>query len=474
MKNKYLLSLLAALGFSGCGNNNEIWDEPCYYGPGPVWTPDIIISSQVQNEEKETINGIRVVSSYMNQEDSLITDTAYTESREIEHYTVSGIAINTFKFKEYPPKDTEMYLEYTDVDGEKNGAYQTKRLEYKTLEKREKSLYLKRRKRRRKRRLRMKRIIPLTPRRWLALEIFRRMKHERVEEHPLRQLFWECTLRCNVRCRHCGSDCKSSPATPDMPLQDFLKVLDSIATHTNPHDVFVIISGGEPTVREDLETCGKEISRRGYPWGMVCNGLCLTRERLHNLIRSGMRSISISLDGLKDVHNWMRRHPESFDCAVNAIREITAIPELTFDVITCVTRRSLPQLPAMKELLISLGVKRWRVSTIFPVGRAAEEPEFRMNGEELKQVLDFIRDTRKEGIIRASYGCEGFLGNYEGEVRNTPFFCSAGISVGSVLIDGSISACSSIRSNYHQGNIYQDDFGKYGKRNSSLIATVHG
>ena len=70
----------------------------------------------------------------------------------------------------------------------------------------------------------MKRIIPLSPRRWLALEIFRRMKRERIEEHPLRQLFWECTLRCNVRCRHCGSDCKSSPSTPDMPLEDFLKV----------------------------------------------------------------------------------------------------------------------------------------------------------------------------------------------------------------------------------------------------------
>ena len=21
--------------------------------------------------------------------------------------------------------------------------------------------------------------------------------------HPLRQLFWECTLRCNLACRHC-------------------------------------------------------------------------------------------------------------------------------------------------------------------------------------------------------------------------------------------------------------------------------
>ena len=143
MRNKYLLSLLAALGFSGCGNNNQTSAEPCYYGPGPDWTPDIIISSQVQNEEKENINGIRVVSSYMNQEDSLITDTAYTESREIEHYTVGGIAINTFKFEEYPPKKSEMYLEYTDVDGEKNGAYQTKKIRIQDLGKEGKVTLLK-------------------------------------------------------------------------------------------------------------------------------------------------------------------------------------------------------------------------------------------------------------------------------------------------------------------------------------------
>ena len=81
MKNKYLLSLLAALGFSGCSNNN-VWDEPCYYGPGPDWTPDVKLTTQVQNEDEDTINGIRVVASYKNQNDSLITDTAYTESRD--------------------------------------------------------------------------------------------------------------------------------------------------------------------------------------------------------------------------------------------------------------------------------------------------------------------------------------------------------------------------------------------------------
>lgn len=54
-----------------------------------------------------------------------------------------GIAINTFKFEEYPPKKSEMYLEYTDVDGEKNGAYQTKKIRIQDLGKEGKVTLLK-------------------------------------------------------------------------------------------------------------------------------------------------------------------------------------------------------------------------------------------------------------------------------------------------------------------------------------------
>lgn len=65
---------------------------------------------------------------------------------------------------------------------------------------------------------------------------------------------------------------------------------------------------------------------------------------------------------------------------------------------------------------------------------------------------------RKEGRIKTSYGCKGFLGPYEGKVRDHLFSCQAGLSVASVRIDGAISGCTSIRSSYSQGNIYQDDF----------------
>ena len=70
---------------------------------------------------------------------------------------------------------------------------------------------------------------PLTLRKKLALELWR--QHENIvrKEHPLKQLFWECTSRCDLKCRHCGSDCKMQPESKDMPKEDFLRVLDSIA-----------------------------------------------------------------------------------------------------------------------------------------------------------------------------------------------------------------------------------------------------
>ena len=301
-------------------------------------------------------------------------------------------------------------------------------------------------------------IEPLTFRRKLALEIARYMENKRVKEHPLRQLFWECTLRCNLNCRHCGSDCKKTAGIVDMPKEDFLRVLDSVAKRTDPHKVFVVVTGGEPLMRQDLEACGRAIYERGFPWGMVTNGLFLTRERLDALMAAGLHTATVSLDGFANDHNWMRGNPHSFDRAVNAIRMMVDTPGLVFDVVTCVNKHSLPRLEELKEFLIHIGLKRWRIATIVPMGRAATDPELQLSNEDFRRVMEFIRATRKEGRIRLDYGCEGFLGNYEGEVRNRFFACQAGVTVGSVLIDGSISSCSSIRSDYHQGNIYEDDF----------------
>ena len=118
------------------------------------------------------------------------------------------------------------------------------------------------------------RVEPLNIRRKLALEIARYLEKQQIKEHPLRQLFWECTLRCNLNCRHCGSDCKKTAGIMDMPLHDFLRVLDSIARKTDPHRVMIVVTGGEPLIRKDLEECMSECP---CP---TCGGRRLKKEAL--------------------------------------------------------------------------------------------------------------------------------------------------------------------------------------------------
>ena len=292
----------------------------------------------------------------------------------------------------------------------------------------------------------------------IALELHRQVENDSRKSHPLRQLFWECTLRCNMHCRHCGSDCKVSSLSPDMPFEDFRKVLLRVREKYDPHRIMIVLTGGEPLMRSDIERCGRAIYDMEFPWGLVSNGRLMTPRKIDALLASGMHSATISLDGFEDDHNWMRGTQDGFSHAAKAVEVLAKEPGIKFDVVTCVNTRNYTSLPEFRDYLISLGLKRWRLFTVFPAGRAANDPELQLSPERFRGLLDFIAATRREGKISASFGCEGFLKEYEGKVRDGLFTCQAGLTVASVLCDGSISACPSIRADYHQGNIYRDDF----------------
>ncbi len=298
-----------------------------------------------------------------------------------------------------------------------------------------------------------------------GISIFHKIKLEagrgkltgRKRRHVLQQLFWECTLRCNLNCRHCGSDCRADSSIADMPLEEFLPVLDEVAEVTVPSETLVITTGGEPLMRRDLAECGRQITSRGFLWGMVSNGMLLTEQKLQELVDAGLRTIAISLDGLADDHNWMRGNTDSFERAVIAIKALTRC-NITWDVITCVNRRNFSTLQMFRDFLIGIGVKDWRLFTVFPSGRAKNNDEMQLTPTEYRKLMEFIVNVRKSGKINLNYSCEGFLGRYENKVRDHQYFCQAGINVASILADGSISGCLSIRGEYHQGNIHTHSF----------------
>jgi radical SAM enzyme (rSAM/lipoprotein system) len=298
--------------------------------------------------------------------------------------------------------------------------------------------------------------IPLRKR--IALKLHKKYKRNESIIHQLNYIFLECTLKCNLSCIHCGSDCKKDSLVKDIPAKDFLKAIEQIIPIVNPNKTMVVFAGGEALLRNDIENMGAQLYDWGFPWGIVTNGMLLNKQRLNSLINSGLRSITVSLDGLEASHNWLRNHPNSFKKAFEAIKLLTSTKGLRYDVVTCVNPCNFEELGQIRDLLIGIGVKEWRVFTIFPVGRAKEELRLQLSAVQFVEVFDFIRQTRTEKKIKLSYGCEGFLGNYEGEVRDSFFFCRAGINIASILADGSISSCPDMRDNFIQGNIYNDNF----------------
>lgn len=292
----------------------------------------------------------------------------------------------------------------------------------------------------------------------IAFSLIRQHYKNEAKLHKLNYIMWECTLRCNLSCRHCGSECKTDASVKDMPKEDFFRALDEVADIIEPNKTMIVLTGGEALVRKDIEEIGLELYRRGFPWGVVSNGLALTEQRIESLLNSGLRAVTISLDGLEENHNWLRGNSRSFSQAWSAAKILAKSPEVRFDIVTCVHQRNFGELHELKEMLIAGGVREWRIFTIFPIGRAKEYPELQLPSDRFKQLFDFIKETREEGRIRLNYGCEGYLGNYELEVRDNLFHCKAGINVASVLVDGSISACPDLRSNFIQGNIYKDNF----------------
>lgn len=292
----------------------------------------------------------------------------------------------------------------------------------------------------------------------IALELFRKHKANESKIHQLNYIFWECTLRCNLQCIHCGSDCKKDSSIRDMPASDFMKSLDEIRGIVNPNKTMIVLTGGEALLRKDIEQIGKSLYKRGFPWGIVTNGMFLNEQKLASLLNSGLRSVTVSLDGMEKSHNWLRGSSKSYYHALNAISLLPAVQDLKYDVVTCVNQKNFKELKQIKDLLIELKIREWRIFTVFPIGRANEHKELQLEPAEFKQLFDFISQTRKEGEIKLNYGCEGFLGRYEHEVRDNFFICRAGINIASVLADGSISACPNLRENFIQGNIYNDNF----------------
>lgn len=280
------------------------------------------------------------------------------------------------------------------------------------------------------------------------------------EEHRLNYLFWECTHSCNLRCRHCGSDCGGKMSAEELTTEEIMEAFRSISCNFDARTIMVAVTGGEPLMRADLFEVMKYVTSLGFRWGMVTNGTLVDHKAVEKCRDAGMSTVTVSVDGLAETHDYIRRLNGSFDRSINALKLFKSSGYFSVvQATTCVSDYNFDELRRMYDLFKSTGVDEWRLLTVNPIGRAKDDSRFNISSDQLVKLLDFIVESRRKSGMRVTFEEEGFLGpDYEGRVRSSPFYCPAGINIASILCDGSISACPNLPRSLIQGNIRVDDF----------------
>ena len=223
-----------------------------------------------------------------------------------------------------------------------------------------------------------------------------------------------------------------------------------------------VITGGEPLLHKDLDVIAKHISSKQMRWGMVTNGMLLTKKRLKSLIDAGIYSLTLSLDGLEDSHNFLRNSKRAYSKVMQALDALGESDLAYKDAVTCVFPSNINQLDEIAEILINKGINSWRLFRIFPSGRAKNNDLLELSFEQTQQMLNWItthkKSLKKRGLD-VNLSCEGFLPfDKDIKVRNQAFFCRAGINIASILSNGDITGCSNNHESFYEGNILKDNF----------------
>jgi radical SAM protein with 4Fe4S-binding SPASM domain len=190
----------------------------------------------------------------------------------------------------------------------------------------------------------------------------------------------------------------------------------------------------------------------------------LTPARIERARRAGVGKISVSIDGLAQTHDELRGSAGSWRAAVDAARRIAG-SGIDLSVNSQINRLTMPELPAIADLLVEIGARSWMVILTAAMGRAADAPALMLQPYHLLQLFPLLASIKLErldpnGIAFFPGNNVGYFGplaetlRYGAERGHAWSGCAAGDATLGIEADGSIKGCPSLPSaDYVRGNV---------------------
>ena len=283
-------------------------------------------------------------------------------------------------------------------------------------------------------------------------------------------LVFEVTSRCNLDCKMCYY----TKGKEELSLESIHSIFATKLKPFNFKTCYIV--GAEPFMRDDLKEVCKIIKKENIELAIQTNGTLLNKSRIREL-KPFISQIDISIDGLSETHNAIRRKKGAFEKTVDGIKICQELG-IPVRVNTVILNENLEELEKLIDTLASLNIKDIDLSLVVHSNEDEiantlkisglkdneiytaksnallyKEPQAKIKEQILRLQGPTIHNSRFTITLSPSLLTSDFDAVYDGSIRKyNELSCGAFWNV-RIAPDGNIIYCPLIRRSF--GNLLQ-------------------
>lgn len=251
----------------------------------------------------------------------------------------------------------------------------------------------------------------------------------------------ELTHRCPLQCGYCSNPVNLLKANQELPAEVWIDVFEQAA------DLGILqvhLSGGEPTLRQDLEAIVASLSARKVYTNLITAAVTLTRDRVASLAEAGLDHVQVSFQGARPetterVGYYKNAHQKKLQAAA-WVKELG----LPLTINAPIHKLNIEEVPEFVDLALELGAERLEIANVQYYGwaylnRSALLPDY----DAVMRQVDYVEKTKERltGVLNIDFVTPDYYADYP-----KPCMGGWGADAFAITPDGKVLPCHAAQS----------------------------
>lgn len=209
----------------------------------------------------------------------------------------------------------------------------------------------------------------------------------------LQLVAWEITGKCNLHCAHCRMPYGYGGPADELTATECFNLVDQITEVGSP---IIILTGGEPLLRNDIFEIGKYATSKGLRVVMGSNGTLISPELAAQLKRIPLSRMSVSLDfPTAEEQDQFRGASGAYKAALDGIANARRAG-ISIQINSTITKLNVNLLGDLLKLALDVGAVAFHPFLLVPTGHGKGLKDMELSPREYEDTLNWIYDKQQQ------------------------------------------------------------------------------